>query len=514
MGEIAPNGRIKRRLCYALALAVPVSFGVAHVVTSGSSDDGRNSRDVITATTYESSSAPLPEKSAAGLLTLPSVNALKASLRDAAQTSLTSRGSGPAVIDQTRHQRIADVSANTSYDVPRAALNAYQNAAKSLATSVPGCHLSWGVLAAIGQVESDQGRFAGAKVLADGTTFPTIVGMQLDGTGKVAKISDSDNGRLDGDTVWDRAVGPLQFLPGTWATAGADGDANGSRNPNDFDDAALATAQYLCAGGGDMRVAAQARRAVFSYNHSADYVTLVLTIAARFDGGTVPVVSNSAAPTAAERRTQEAEAAAQARRDARAAARHHHAATRHHHKPAPGPDPSPTPAPKPHHHKPKPHHHKPAPHHHKPTPHHHKPKPHHHKPKPPPTPPPPPPPPVVTTTLTGVFTTDGNGVWSVDGTQIDLGTADLDLIQGDYDGDGTAESVADELDGLQVQGVDGIVGSAGLEADGLVVTINNLAFDPSLVLVSPVPPPKPSPPPSGEPPTTGPVPSAPATSTP
>jgi hypothetical protein len=517
MGESAPKGRITRRLCYALALAVPLSFGVAHVVTSGSSDDGSNSRDVITATTYESST-PQPGKSAAGLLSLPSVNALKASLRHAAQGSLPSLshpGAQPAVIDETRHQRIADVSANTSYDVPRAALNAYQNAAKSLASSDPGCHLSWGVLAAIGQVESDQGRYGGAKVLADGTTFPTIVGMQLDGVGKVARIPDTDNGRLDGDKVWDRAVGPMQFIPSTWATVGTDGDGNGTRNPNDFDDAALATAQYLCAGGGDMRVVAQARRAVFSYNHSADYVTLVLTIAERFDGGTVTVVSNSATPTAAQRRTQEAAAAAQARRDARAAARHHHAATRHHHKPAPGPDPSPTPTPTPHHHKPKPHHHKPAPHHHQPKPHHHKPKPHHHKPKPPPPPPPPLPPPVVTTTLTGVFTTDENGVWSVDGTPIDLGTANLDLIQGDYDGDGTAESVADELDGLQLQGVDSIIGSVGLEADGLVVTINNLAFDPNLVLMTPPPRPQASPtPPSGEPPSTGAVPSTPATSTP
>jgi hypothetical protein len=312
----------------------------------------------------------------------------------------------------------------------------------------------------------------------------------------------------------------MQFIPSTWATVGVDGDGNGTRNPNDFDDAALATGQYLCAGGGDMRVAAQARRAVFSYNHSADYVTLVLTIAERFDGGTVPVVSNSAPPTAAQRRTQAAQTAAQARRDARAAARHHHAAARHHHKPAPGPDPSPTPSPnpKPHHDKPKPHHHKPAPHHPKPKPHHHhhkptpKPKP---KPKPPPPPPPPPPPRVVTTTLTGVFTTNGKGVWSVDGTQIDLGAADLDLTQGDYDGDGTAEPVADELEGLRLEGEDGIVGSAGLESDGLVVMINNLAFDPSLVLVSPVPPPEPSPPtPSSEPPSTVPVPSPPVTSGP
>ena len=29
----------------------------------------------------------------------------------------------------------------------------------------------------------------------------------------------------DGDDVWDRAIGPLQFIPTTWALAGVDGDA-------------------------------------------------------------------------------------------------------------------------------------------------------------------------------------------------------------------------------------------------------------------------------------------------
>ncbi len=117
-----------------------------------------------------------------------------------------------AVIKASQHERIAEISANTSYDVPLAALNAYRNAASTVASRYPSCHLSWGVIAAIGQVESNHGRFGGAAVLSNGKTVPTIVGLQLNGHG-VAAIHDTDNGVLDGDKVWDRAVGPMQFIP-------------------------------------------------------------------------------------------------------------------------------------------------------------------------------------------------------------------------------------------------------------------------------------------------------------
>ena len=45
---------------------------------------------------------------------------------------------------------------------------------------------------------------------------------------------------------YDRAVGPMQFIPSTWSVIGVDGDNDGKRNPQDIDDAALATAVYLC----------------------------------------------------------------------------------------------------------------------------------------------------------------------------------------------------------------------------------------------------------------------------
>jgi len=198
-------------------------------------------------------------------------------------------------IRASQHERVLEISANTSYDVPLAALNAYKNAAGRAASSYPGCHLSWGVIAAIGQVESNHGRFGGASVLANGVTTPRIVGLALNGHG-VARIADTDNGALDGDKVWDRAVGPMQFIPSTWAVIGADGDGNGHRNPSDFDDAALTTALYLCSAGGDFSSLSQARANVLRYNHSDEYVDLVLTIANAYDSGVVDVVAPRARP--------------------------------------------------------------------------------------------------------------------------------------------------------------------------------------------------------------------------
>ncbi|WP_447407116.1 lytic murein transglycosylase, partial [Clostridium perfringens] len=72
-----------------------------------------------------------------------------------------------------------------------------------------------------------------------------IRGPALDGDG-VAAIADTDGGRWDGDTLWDRAVGPMQFIPDTWSRWGADGNGDGAADPNQIDDAALATARYLC----------------------------------------------------------------------------------------------------------------------------------------------------------------------------------------------------------------------------------------------------------------------------
>lgn len=156
--------------------------------------------------------------------------------------------------------------------IPATVLDAYRRAEAALAGTRPGCGLDWEVLAAIGKVESGHAR--GGAVDADGTTTSPILGPVLNGDG-FARITDTDGGAWDGDTTFDRAVGPMQFIPSTWAVWGADGNNDGVRDPNNVYDAALAAGEYLCAGDRDLGTEAGLNRALLSYNHSWDYVWTV-----------------------------------------------------------------------------------------------------------------------------------------------------------------------------------------------------------------------------------------------
>jgi Transglycosylase SLT domain len=165
--------------------------------------------------------------------------------------------------------------------IPARALQAYKQAAVEA-----GCGLPWTLVAAIGRVESNHGQFGGARLLSDGRSDPPIIGIPLDGRPGVAEIKDTDHGRWDRDTTWDRAVGPMQFIPSSWATFGLDGDRNGTADPFDIDDAAASAAKYLCrAGGGDLSGVASQRNAVYSYNRSTAYVDTVMALAAVYAGG-------------------------------------------------------------------------------------------------------------------------------------------------------------------------------------------------------------------------------------
>ena len=111
-----------------------------------------------------------------------------------------------------------------------------------------------------------------------------ILGPVLNG-GAFAAIRDTDNGRYDGDRTWDRAVGPMQFIPSSWALYSRDANGDGTADPHNVDDAALASAGYLCAGDRDLRNTATLRRAVFGYNHSWDYVATVLAWMTAYERG-------------------------------------------------------------------------------------------------------------------------------------------------------------------------------------------------------------------------------------
>jgi len=168
--------------------------------------------------------------------------------------------------------------------IPVVAVQAYQHAANALAVSDPACHLPWQLLAAIGRVESDNGQFGGSVLLPDGYGTRPILGIPLDGRPGVALIRNADGG-------FAQAVGPMQFLPSTWAVYGADGNGDGKKDPNNIFDAALGAAGFLCAGGGDMANPAQEAAAVLRYNDADDYVRVVLALAASYEHGdyaTVP----------------------------------------------------------------------------------------------------------------------------------------------------------------------------------------------------------------------------------
>ncbi len=132
--------------------------------------------------------------------------------------------------------------------IPAAALAAYQRAETVINAADKSCHLPWQLVAAIGRVESDHGRANGNTLDDEGLATPGIYGIALNGKNNTQAISDTDAGQYDADARWDRAVGPMQFIPSTWSVVGVDGDNDGKRNPQDIDDAALASAVYLCSG--------------------------------------------------------------------------------------------------------------------------------------------------------------------------------------------------------------------------------------------------------------------------
>jgi hypothetical protein len=117
-------------------------------------------------------------------------------------------------------------------------LSLFRDSAKLYCPGLP-----WSVLAAIGQIESGDGQNDG----------PSSAG----------------------------ALGPMQFMPSTWARWGM--DAFGETGPPDIlnpFDAVPAAAEYLCAAGGDSQ--ATLSTAIFAYNHAQWYVNEVLALAQEY----------------------------------------------------------------------------------------------------------------------------------------------------------------------------------------------------------------------------------------
>ena len=171
-----------------------------------------------------------------------------------------------------------------------------------MAASLTCDGLPWPVLAAVGWVES---RHAGGRAdPLSGTVQPPIVGPALNGRAGRAAVPDPSS--PDG---WVRALGPMQFLPATWARWGVvapDRPPGAVPDAHNAWDAIHSAANYLCAGQdrlGDLRAALR------RYNRSNVYVDEVLAKAAEYGDASSAVVrgetlSGSAAAVIAGAMTQ------------------------------------------------------------------------------------------------------------------------------------------------------------------------------------------------------------------
>jgi hypothetical protein len=163
-----------------------------------------------------------------------SVTALAADVQAALGTSAQVIRLVPAEVSTS-----LPVQTNVPTGRPTSYLQLFQ---ESAAQYCPG--LSWTVLAAIGQIESADGQNMG----------PSTAG----------------------------ALGPMQFLPSTWAVWGIAGFGDtGTPDIMNPYDAVPSAARLLCADGATSG-SAGLRQAIWDYNHADWYVNEVLTLASEY----------------------------------------------------------------------------------------------------------------------------------------------------------------------------------------------------------------------------------------
>lgn len=176
-------------------------------------------------------------------------------------------------------KKVADEREYPGLKIDLIVLDAYLRGARITAEADAACGIEWWALAAIGQIESSHA--GGRTINANGDVVEPILGPVLDGSDETQRIADTDKGALDGDTEFDRAVGPMQFTPETWRVLGVDGNADRVVNPANLYDATASAARKLCRDrdGKRLDTATGYARALISYNQSDKYVTHVMQVA-------------------------------------------------------------------------------------------------------------------------------------------------------------------------------------------------------------------------------------------
>lgn len=238
-----------------LFVAILVAGAILLTRPADTSTDSAQGADIVGDASPAAAPTTAPDASQASELTTPSTSQL-----------------GSWDIDPTWVTKVSSQAG-----IPARALVAYAGATAKINREQTECGLSWNTLAAIGQVESNHGRENGSEIQPDGNTSKKIIGVQLNGI-TTGNIPDTDKGELDGDKEYDRAVGPMQFIPSTWRQFARDGNGDRTADPNNIDDATVTAASYLCSTG-TLKTDAGWTKAILAYNNSDVYVQQVLSVA-------------------------------------------------------------------------------------------------------------------------------------------------------------------------------------------------------------------------------------------
>jgi len=132
--------------------------------------------------------------------------------------------------------------------IPELVFYAYRAAEMQLAIDSPECGLPWNLLAAVGRLNSGHADGGRTDILGTLTT-PVVTPEGL--------------------------LGPMRLAPAVWEQYSADGNADGTADPQNIFDATLAAGARMCADGGNLREPDGEARAVASFDPSPDYLANV-----------------------------------------------------------------------------------------------------------------------------------------------------------------------------------------------------------------------------------------------
>lgn len=261
---------------WTAALAVPV------IVAAGFAATASSAIPIVDEPMPENTAASLDVPATAAVGVLPAEPASPIDFRTPAEPSDPALQRPPAPAGAAE----ASIFGEGPAAIPELVYYAYRAAEMQMAVDNPECGVPWNLLAAIGRVASQH---------ADGGRTDIL------GTLTAPKIAP------------DGALGPMLLPAGAWEEHRADGNADGTEDPQNVFDATLAASAWMCATGVPVREPDGEARAVALFDGSPEFLANVREWSATYAKGAevaeaamappparpVPAASDIAAPAPA-----------------------------------------------------------------------------------------------------------------------------------------------------------------------------------------------------------------------